>query len=189
MTEQTFGGYAEDDLATLPTDADLGRHQAADGAAPAAELSLLDELEAELAQEIDARVRFPVSLRPGWVLEYEAVLSAPQIKRFNDTAKGKGKAENADARVSNGMALIETCVAIYKEREGELVKLTDEDGRDLTLRSTRWLKMFGEPSVNPSAVRALCKFMGDAGVITTGAAVLREAGWAEDLTPLDPTHG
>lgn len=177
MTEQTFGGYADE---TFPADLP------AEGAAP---LSLLDELEAELAEEQDAKTRFPVSKRPGWVLEFEAVLGAPQIKRFNDTAKGKGKAENADARVSNGMALIETNTGIFKEIDGELVKLTDEKGNDLRLNSTRWLKMLGEPTTNPSAVRALCSFMGDAGVITMGAALLREAGWAEDLTPLDPTNG
>lgn len=180
MTE-SFGGYASED--SFP---EINTPEA--DAAPS-ELSLLDELEAELNETKTDRVRFPVAKRPGWVLEFLPVVGAPQIKRYNDTAKGKGKAENADARVSNGMALLEANTGIFKEINGELVQLTDEKGADLKLNSTKWLSMLKEPSSSPNAVRALCKFMDDAGVIAMGAALLREAGWADDLTPLDPTNG
>lgn len=187
MTEQTFGGYASD--APRISTASLDELSGTGGTLEAAGLSLLDELEAELNAQTDNMRRFPVPSRPGWVLEFNAIIGSPQIKRYNDTAKGKGKAENADARISNGMALIEANTGILRERGGELVRLTDESGNDLKLNSTRWLQMLKEPQTNPNAVRALCKFMEDSGVITMGAALLREAGWAEDLTPLDPTDG
>ncbi|UAW09374.1 tail assembly chaperone [Arthrobacter phage Lilmac1015] len=178
MTE-TFGGYDALDETKIET-------RDSDGA----ELSLLEELEAELDAEITNVVRFAVPNRPGWVLEFNAVIGAPAIKRYNATATGKGKPENADGRISNGMALLETNTGILKERNGELVRLTDPDtGGDLKLNSTRWLKMMKEPTTNPNAVRALCRFMDDSGVIAMGGSVLRAAGWAEDLTPLDPTDG
>ncbi|WNO25838.1 tail assembly chaperone [Arthrobacter phage Altadena] len=188
MTEQTFGGYASDPIAPRISTASLDE-LAGPSPAEGPGLSLLDELEAELAAETENVVRFPVSMREGWVLEFNAVIGSPQIKRYNDTAKGKGKAENADARISNGMALIEANTGIFKERDGELVKLTDPEGRDLKLNSTRWLQMMKEPIPGADTIRALCRFLGDAGVITMGSALLRAAGWAEDLTPLDPTNG
>lgn len=199
MTEQTFGGYASDETAAPRPDVAVSRPvaRAEDSYVPdvrivddrTEEISLLEELEAELNAETDRIRRFEVVARPGWVLEFNAIVSASQIKRYNDQAKGKGKAENADARISNGMALIEANTGILRQRGDELVRLTDEDGKDLRLNSTRWLQMMKEPTTNANAVRALCKFMEDSGVITMGAAVLREAGWAEDLTPLDPTDG
>lgn len=177
MTE-TFGGYDALNETAIPLADEAG------------ELSLLDELEAELELEKDTIVRFENPHREGWVLEFRAEISSAQIKRFNSTAQGKGKPENADGRISRGMALLETNTGILKRRNGELVRLTDPDtGADLRLNSTRWLAMMKESTTNPNAVAALCRFMTDAGVIAMGEAVLKASGWAEDLTPLDPTDG
>ena len=149
--------------------------------------SALDQLLGLAKTEISNVVRFPVTSRPGgWVLEFDAIVTEPDIKRYRSASlKGKKRPEDADMSIGNGMVMIEKNTAIYqRDDEGALKKITTPDGHDLKLRSEEFLSAFGRGANAHVAVR---KFLGDAETNTVGAAVLKAAGWGEDLEPLDPT--
>lgn len=163
--------------------------------APAAvdtgDLSLFDELKQEAAAEFRNLTLLPSRRRPGWVLEFDAQLTAPQVRRFNAAAKGKRKDGESDARISNAMVLIETNTRILKDTDGEgtLREVLAPSGGPLVLTSIEFLEMMGQDMRKPDTIAAVNEFLSDAGCVTMGAAVLKAAGWSEDLTPLDPTDG
>lgn len=152
------------------------------------EYDLLGELLEEAAEETQNLVKFPVSIRPHWVLEFDAVITDSELKRYRKNAEIGKRRRGRDGEISTvlmyGQLLSEKSVAIYKRGEdGELALVEDSQGDPLTLRSEEFLDGFGQDV--RAAVR---KFLGDAGTGSMGGAVLAESGWTEDLTPLDPTE-
>lgn len=149
--------------------------------------SALDQLLGLAKVEISNVVSFPVTSRPGdFILEFDAVISEPDIKRYRAASKGKKKnIEDADMSVGNAMVMVEKSTGIYKLVGGKRQKITDRDGDDLLLSSEAFLSSFGKGANAHVAVR---HFLGDAETNTIGAAVLKAAGWGEDLEPLDPTE-
>jgi len=178
----------ENDLTIRPKNAEsLGMHAAAPAETTTFGDSALDQLLGLAGAEISNKVKFPVTSRPGgFVLEFDAVISEPDIKRYRSAAQGKRKkAEDADMSVGNAMAIFEKNIAIYQDVDGKLKKILDSDGDDLVVNSSTFVNAFGKGSVAHVAVR---KFLGDAETNTIGGAVLKAAGWGEDLEPLDPTE-
>lgn len=142
--------------------------------------SLLAELEAEAQRDIEQFVTYEVSRRPGWSLKFSTLLEIDDVKRYQRNALGKKKRpEDADPIIQNGMPLVERNVAILKDG----VEVQDGDGDPLTLGSQEFLSMMGEPV----AAQALLKFVGDGALLSMGNSLFREAGYGEDLEPLDPT--
>jgi len=175
----TFGDYDSTDTAADETE--IQYEPATTGN------SLLDELREASRAELDNIIHLPVKQREGWNLRFNAVISRADINRYQRAGQGKAKkAENADAVKTNAMPILEKCTGIFKGGRGEDQQVHDAEGRPLRLNSNDFLAMQGEPK---DAIKALQKFMGDAGVITMGAALLEQAGWTEDLEPLDPTDG
>jgi hypothetical protein len=177
----------ENDLTIRPNNAEsLGLRTATPAATASFGDSALDQLLGLADTAISNKVKFPVKFRPGgFVLEFDAVISEPDIKRYRAAAQGKRKkAEDADMSVGNAMAIFEKNIAIYQEIDGQLKKILDADGDDLIVNSPTFVNAFGKGSASHVAVR---KFLGDAETNTIGAAVLKAAGWGEDLEPLDPT--
>ena len=177
----------ENDLTIRPANAaSLGMHVAEPVKVAKTGDSALDQLLGLAGEAISNVVKFPVKSRPGgFVLEFDAVITEPDIKRYRNASKGKKKnVEDADMSVGNAMAIFEKNTAIYQEIDGQLKKIVDADGDDLIVNSTTFVNAFGKGSVSHVAVR---KFLGDAETNTIGAAVLKAAGWGEDLEPLDPT--
>jgi hypothetical protein len=151
--------------------------------------SALDQLLGLANTELSNVVAFPVTSRPGdFILEFDAIVSEPDIKRYRAASLGGKKrrnAEDADMSVGNAMVMVEKCVGIYQVVGGKRKKIADRDGDDLLLSSEAFLSSFGKGANAHVAVR---KFLGDAETNTIGAAVLKAAGWGEDLEPLDPTE-
>lgn len=179
----------ENDLVIKPNNAEaLGLARHAESAVEATGNSALDQLLGLADAELSNIVKFPVTNRPGgFVLEFDAVISEPDIKRYRKASLGGRKqknADDADMSVGNAMAIFEKNIGIYQEIDGKLVKIADTDGEDLIVNSTTFVKAFGKGATAHVAVR---KFLGDADTNTIGGAVLKAAGWGEDLEPLDPT--
>ena len=151
--------------------------------------SLLDGLLGLAKTEISNVVSFPVTSRPGgFILEFDAVIGEPAMKRFRNAslgAKKNRKPEDADMSIGNAMAMLETNTAIYQVVDGVRKQITDSEGEPLLLNSTEFVNAFGPRQLVHVAVR---KFLGDAETNTIGGAVLKAAGWGEDLEPLDPTE-
>ena len=151
--------------------------------------SLLDELAEVAAKEFTNTCRLEVNpeLRPGgWVLEFDATLDAADIRRYQRAAtnNGKKKAEDADSVKANAMALLEKNTGIFK---GD-TRVNDSDGDPLLLTSAEWLtKVAKQRESSFDTIAALKKFLGDAQVISMGAALMRKAGYGDEMTPLDPT--
>lgn len=150
--------------------------------------SLLDSLLGLAAEEISNIVYFPVTSRGGgFILGFDAVIGEPAIKRYRKAAQGtKKKIEDAETSVGNAMAMIETNIGIYKTVDGVRTQIFGSDETPLLLNSDEFLHTFGPRQNAHAAVR---KFLGDAETNTIGGAVLKAAGWGEDLEPLDPTEG
>ena len=187
-----FGTEAPDltdgsDLTIRPANAAELGYAAPVAAAPAGGGdSLLDELLGLANDEVTNIVRFPVTHRKGgWILEFNAIIEEHEIKRYRKASLGKKKhAEDADMSVGNAMVLIEKNTGIYKLVDERPKKVLDAEGEALLLNSDAFLSTFGKGANAHVAVR---KFLGDAETNAIGGAVLKSAGWGEDLEPLDPT--
>lgn len=188
MSNQTFGEEMVDEEAVTAEPAKskyVTTHHEDDGP------SLLDELADVAAQAITSRVKLEIDprLRPGgWILEFDAVIEAHEVRRWQRAAtnNGKTKAENADTVLANGLELLDKNVGIWKgERQ-----VFDADGDPLTLTSTEWLtKVMKQRPDRPDTMDALKKFIGDAQILTMGSALLKFAGYTDEMVPVDPTQG
>lgn len=170
MSETTFGAIAQDNNSTT-LNADRVEK----------ELSVLDLLKAEAKKEISRTVAYAVEEREGWSAEYDTSISLQDYNRYTRSAQGKKKdPKDADAAIFSGMALVERNTRIMLN--GKPVQ--DSDGDLLTFRSEEFIAMFDADS----AVEALRKFMGDGHMVSTAGALYREAGYAEEAKPEDPTE-
>jgi hypothetical protein len=188
----TFGTETPDinddaSLTIMPANAaSLGMHVAAPATIETGD-SALDQLLGLAKVDLSNVVSFPVKSRPGgYVLEFDAIVSEPDIKRYRAASIGKRKkADDADMSIGNAMVMVEKNTGIYTQVDGKLKKIVDREGDDLLLGSDMFLATFGKGANAHVAIR---KFLGDAETNTIGAAVLKAAGWGEDLEPLDPTE-
>ena len=154
---------------------------------------LLGEFLQAASDEIDNIVSYPVTNRPGdWSLEFNAMVSEMEIKHFNQVAGGGNRAARRGGKTGQfsnakmcALILTEKNTGIYKGTGSDRQQVFDEDGDPLRLNSLEFIGAMGHPD---DVVAAIREFLGDAGTATMGGAVLREAGWSEDLTPLDPTE-
>lgn len=180
MTESTFG--------VADTVDEFEGVEAYDGSIDSDETSPFDELLAESKKEIAKVVTFSVDARPGWLVRFDAVIDDDDLKRYRKHAQGKKKRpEDADLLVGNSVMLAEKSVAILKETaDGRQVIVTDPEEGDMRLNSRSFIKAFSDDGTVISAHR---KFLGDAGIHKIGGALLREAGYEDDLQPVDPTNG
>jgi hypothetical protein len=181
--------YGSDtDLTIRPANADdLGYTPVAPAAtAPAGGgLSLFDELLGLADEVVSNPVSFKVTSRPGgWVLDFNAVIGEHEIKRYRNASMGKKKRpEDADMVLGNALPMIDKCTGIFKVVDGVKKQVLDNDGDPLLLNSTEFVTAFGRGG---TAHAAVAKFLGDAETVTIGGALLKAAGWGEDLEPLDP---
>lgn len=189
-------------MSTNQVDEEFGREADTENSAVAEEVAykdqedtfdhsddLLGEFLDAASEDTDNIVSFPVTNRPGeWSLEFNAIASESEIKRYDANARtGKarnGKKGNFSNALMSAQLLAEKNTAIYKGTGPDRKQIFDADGEPLLLNSDELLVATGNPNDVRASVRA---FLGDAGTATMGGAVLREAGWSEDLTPLDPT--
>lgn len=152
--------------------------------------SLIDEFAEAASEDITNIILLPVTSRKGdWVLEFDAVADEAELKRYNEgAALGKvrrGKDRKSSPALMYAMLIAEKNTAIYKGSGPDREQLFDSDDDAMLLNSDEFLEMVGIPNDVRAAIR---KFLGDAGTNSIGAAILEAAGWAEDLTPLDPTE-
>lgn len=183
MTEQhAFGTYPQSATATAaqhPEDALMARVN--DPVVTAPRVSLLDELAAEAKKEIGRKVRYDISNRPGWSAEFETNIESDDFNRFRKAAQGKKKRpEDADPSIFSGMPLVEYNTGIYKH--GELVE--QENGEPLLFRSKEFVELFDGAYTQ---VDAVVKFVGSGHVIAMGNALYAEAGYGDEVVPVDPT--
>ena len=189
-------------MSTNQVDEEFGREADTENSAVAEEVAyknqedtfdhsddLLGEFLDAASEDTDNIVSFPVTNRNGdWSLEFNAIATESEIKRYDKNARtGKvrnGKGGQFSNALMSAQLLAEKNTAIYKGTGPDRKQVFDADGEPLLLNSDELLSATGNPNDVRAAVRA---FLGDAGTATMGGAVLREAGWSEDLTPLDPT--
>ncbi|UGL61902.1 tail assembly chaperone [Arthrobacter phage EastWest] len=198
MTETTFGDY------NVPADAEpeapFEPEQTAPAPAPAprrARLSEIakssnpfDELKAEAERDLDKFVTYENALRPGWFMRFKAVIDAREIKRYQQAAQGRGKKsrpEDADLIKGNSVLLHEKCVAILRGGIDDEHIVVDDDGDELTFQSEEFIDLFTDDSGTVQA--ALQKFLGDAQIMKLAGSILGEAGYDDEMQPVDPTNG
>lgn len=186
MTEQTFGNYSQSADAPAAPQAPAAHVPAQVGPAAVAAYnsgaSLLDALAAEAKKEIGRKVRYDIANRPGWSAEFETNIDPDDFNRYRRAAQGKKKrTEDMDPTLLAGMPLVEYNTGIF--HRGVLVEL--KDGDPLLFRSQEFLSMFGDGVF--TQVDALVKFAGGGHVIAMGNALYAEAGYGDEVAPMDPT--
>lgn len=154
-------------------------------------LSPFDALKEEASRDIDKFETFENTLRPGWFMKFRCVIDAPEIKRYQQHAQGPSKKrrnpEDADLIKGNAVMLGEKCVAIMHGGTSEEHIVVDSDGDELVFTSEEFVTLFADESGTVQS--ALQKFLGDAQLMKLAGAVLVEAGYDDDMQPVDPTNG
>ncbi|QIN94345.1 hypothetical protein SEA_ABBA_16 [Arthrobacter phage Abba] len=181
---ELFGTPLDEDFATdaPAADEDHGRRVLSADLADAK--SPFDFLKAEAEKEIARVVTYENTERPGFFMRFNAVVDGEEVKRYQRAAQGKKKRpEDADMIRGNVVMFADKNVAILHGKD----VLVDEDGDEITFTSEAFVDLFA--SKEGTIESALKKFLGDAQIIKLGAALLREAGYDDDLQPIDPTNG
>lgn len=146
-----------------------------------ADAGLEDTPLEDLARDVEAAVlpttTFPISTRPGWEASYRLDITANQIESWRKRAK---KGREVNTTMFSALALAETNTGLL--RQGKPVRL---DGTPQTFRDTALHESLGVAR----ATEAILKVYGLEGQVdATARALLREAGWGDELEAMsDPT--
>lgn len=186
-TDETIGMSLEEQSAAAESEAYSSQEESFDHSD-----DLLGEFLSAASEDIDNIVSYPVTSRKGdWSLEFNAIVSEKEIKQYQKTANGGNRASRRGAKsgeFSNAQMcaslLADKNTGVYRGTGTDRKQVMDDEGGALKLNSVEFISAMGHPNDVLAAIR---EFLGDAGTATMGGAVLREAGWSEDLTPLDPT--
>jgi hypothetical protein len=179
MSTPVFGDYSNE-ATTIPD------HAAATARAVAPATSLFDDLKAEAQKELDTDVTFAVRGREGYTITFDSQISSKEIVRWSKNAQGKKKrAEDADRRLVAGACIVEKNTGIYKNGE----PVVDEEGDILTFRSWPFIDLFAGDNAAPTSIDSVIKFMGEGQMFSLNDALLAEAGYGDDIAPVDPTNG
>lgn len=149
-------------------------------------VTMLEELAGELAEIAGGEVTFPVAARPGYKVTYRTNLDGAQIASLRRGAKDTTQPSGVDEFRWGSAILAIYCVALSRHD----LRIVDNGGQPVTFRHQDLHNILGIPPNVPSpAVAAIKKFYGsDAAVSATALALLRAAGYDDEVTP-DPTDG
>lgn len=173
MTESNFDFGTPAQVADAQADAPRAVAPAAHRESP------LDRLRKEAKREITEYRTYEVESRPGYRLEFSTAIESDDVKRYQKNAQGKRKrVEDSDPIVAAAQPLIERNVAIYLD--GEV--LEGSDGERLLLGDKEWVEIFDAVD----AIHAVRLFLGDGLTLSMGGALYQEAGYGQDLVPVDP---
>lgn len=184
MAELFGTEHADDETYPAPVDApeERGRRVLTDTVEK--DKNPFEFLKAEAENEIARFVTYENTERPGFFMRFNAVIGGEELKRYQRAAMGRKKRpEDADMIRGNVTMFAEKNVAILHGND----VLTDADGDDLTFTSEAFVELFADKTGTVES--ALKKFLGDAQIVKLGTALVREAGYDDDLQPVDPTDG
>ncbi|KWW97398.1 hypothetical protein LI90_4370 (plasmid) [Carbonactinospora thermoautotrophica] len=148
--------------------------------APVQERSDLDLLRQDLAQHRVPDITLPVPGRDGYACRYRVDITGAQINELRRRCKSRKHEDGVDGIKFAALLLAHAHTGLI--RQGR--ELYGSDGEPLTFRHPELLELLGVASAS-EAVRRLYGLDGQ--VDAACRAVLREAGWGEDLAPVDPT--
>ncbi len=167
--------YVDPDLAALAGDA------------PDTAETPLDDLAAELAEDLDVSVTLPVEIRPRWKVKFRTDFKSREVEKIRKQCHDKAFSDKIDGAKFAALLIATTCVAIY--RDGNPVPL--ESGREATFMEPEFLDMFKRPADGPAplkAVEAITRFYGGDGRIDAIAKqLMEEAGYGSEVVAVDPT--
>jgi len=160
--------------------------------------SLFAELQAEAAKSIEREpLVLAVDRRPGWAVEYTGDLSVGDMQRMMKRCriKGTGKAGQPDTMdldqiKFSAMVLGSIGSALLRVVPGSdtiTKRLQDEDGDQVSLTHTQFLKSFSGDGPMDTVLAAVA-FMGESGVQSHGTAVLDWLGLGAEAERLNPTN-
>ncbi|WP_020393379.1 hypothetical protein [Kribbella catacumbae] len=161
----------------VPADSGLPAQAAAE-VQPVEPMSDLDLLKADLPDVQVEDVKLPVPGRDLYAVTFSTDISEPELEKWRKLSKNKKHEGGVDGIRLGCLVLANKCVGIY--RDGRL--LQDSDGDPLRFAHQEFLELVGTPSA-AEAVKTFYKL--DASITSTGDAVLRAAGWGDQLDPLD----
>lgn len=154
-------------------------------------LSVFDELKEEAGRELERFVTYENSVRPGWFMRFSTTIDAKEIRRYEAHARGAKKRRNpedADLIKGNAVMLSDKCVAILRGgTSDEHIVVDPDEHEDVTFTSEAFVDLFSDETGTVQS--ALQKFLGDAQLMKLAGSLLSEAGYDEDMQPVDPTNG
>ncbi|QWY81923.1 hypothetical protein SEA_SICARIUS2_18 [Arthrobacter phage Sicarius2] len=161
-------------------------------AEPKKTLSVFDELKEEADRELESFVTYENTVRPGWFMRFSTTIDAKDIRRYEAHARGTGKkrraAEDSDLIKGNAVMLADKCVAILRGgTDDEHIVVDPEHDEEITFTSEAFVDLFADSTGTVQS--ALQKFLGDAQLMKLAGSLLSEAGYDEEMQPVDPTNG
>lgn len=176
------------------------------GPGPAHTTSLLDDILAELEAkaevadvtlEVPLRPTFAVTFRPQMITEDRLADWKSRATIGNRAARRSGANLDVVQWLLSAVIISETCVAIRPLIDGATVGPVIPDPNSpsgvLEFRSTslqRSLQPCEDGTPVTDAATAVRSFYGtDYWVVAVSEAIMRAAGWAENVEPMDPTSG
>lgn len=144
------------------------------------ELSPLERMKQESKRTLERFVSYPVTGRPGVVLEFSTIVEPEDLKRYQKNAQGnKKRPEDADNVLAAAQVLQEASRAIYINGD----KIVGDDGNDWTLGHKEFIATYGDMGA-PEAIKLL---LGGGQLLTMSGALVEEAGYGADIDTVDPT--
>ncbi len=178
MTEYDFG--------TTPADAPADAPQAPQAPLTVAKeapverrQSPLDRLKADARKTVERFVKYEVAGRDGYALEFSTMVESDDVKRYQKNAQGRRKNVNdSDPIIAAAQPLIERNTGIFLDGAA----IEGSDGERLLLGDEEWREILEATD----AIDAVKKFLGDGQTLSMGGSLYKEAGYGEDLSPVDP---
>ncbi|HEX3542793.1 MAG TPA: hypothetical protein VHT75_20360 [Acidimicrobiales bacterium] len=149
-------------------------------------VTLLDGLADELAEIVGGEVTFPAKTRPGYTVTFSVDVDGPQVAAMRQRAKDDSQPDGTNTFQWAAAVIATYCRAV--SRQGQ--RIVDAGGSLVTFTHKDLQQILGVANhpVSPAAA-AVKKFYGsDAAVMSTALALLKKAGYGEDVTE-DPTPG
>lgn len=165
---------------------DLTGRRPADSILDRPPVTSLEEIADEIGELISKDVALPIPPRPGWEVVYSGNVDGPRFNAMRRACRDEMQSSGVNEFEWAASVLAMQCVHLV--RAGKMV--VDAEGAPLTFRSPGLHAMLKIPASAPSAATiAVRKFLGGDGIVqATFNALLKVAGWQEDVAP-NPTYG
>lgn len=138
----------------------------------------LDLLRADLPELKVQDTRLPVPGREKYEVAFRTNIDEPELEGWRKRCKSKQHTDGIDGIKLGKLLLANTCVGIY--RDGK--QLLDSEGDPLKFAHQEFLSLLGTPSA-AEAVKGFYQL--DSSISSVSQAVMRAAGWGDELDPLD----
>jgi hypothetical protein len=139
----------------------------------------LDQLRADLPTLNTSDEKIPVPGRDLYAISFRTDIDDKELESYRKRSKSKAHADGVDGIRLGKLLIANTCTGIYRADR----QMLDSEGDPLKFAHREFLDLVGATTAS-DAVKAF--YVRDSSINSVGQAILRAAGWGDELDPLDP---